>query len=57
MENSEKVEEEGKELRTAHIAHRTTPAIKKMLVDMAKQNYRSPARENERLIIEAFEKL
>ena len=54
MENPDK---DVKELRTAHIVHRTTPAIKKMLVDMAKQNYRSPARENERLIIEAFEKL
>jgi len=46
-----------KELRTANIAHRTTPAIKKMLLALAEKGYRSPARENERLIIEAYEKL
>ena len=46
-----------KELRTAKIEHRTTPAIKKMLKELAEKGYRSPARENERLIIEAYEQI
>lgn len=44
-------------LKTASISHRTTPAIKEMLEELAKRGYRSAARENERLIIEAYEKL
>ncbi len=53
MENSESQ----KELRTVKIEHRTTPAIKQMLNELAAKNYRSPARENERLITEAYQKL
>lgn len=45
------------ERRTANIAHRTTPVIKKMLEELAKRGYRTTARENERLIIEAYKQL
>jgi len=45
------------ERRTANIAHRTTPEIKKMLEELARRGYRTTARENERLIIEAHQAL
>lgn len=43
-----------KELRSVKIEHRTTPAIKQMLTDLAQKGYRTAAQENERLIIQAF---
>ncbi len=46
-----------KELRTAKIEHRTTPAIKEMLERLAEKGYRTLARENDRLIVEAYKKL
>ncbi len=46
-----------KETRTTKIEYRATPAIKAKLKKLADLGYRSPARENERLIIEAFDKL
>jgi len=46
-----------KERRTVMIAIRTTPAIKRMLEELALKGFRSAARENERLIIEAHSKL
>jgi len=52
-----KPKDKDSERRTAKIEHRTTPTIKSMLAELAKKGYRSPARENERLIIEAFQKI
>ena len=46
-----------KTLRSVTITYRTTPAVKEMLVALADKGYRSPARENDRLIIEAYSKL
>ena len=46
-----------KETRTVKIEYRTTPAVKDKLKKLADLGYRSPARESERLIIEAYEKL
>lgn len=56
MENSDSKNQD-KESRSSKIEHRTTPAIKQMLATLAEKGYRSPARENERLIIEAYQKL
>jgi len=52
-----KIKHKENELRTEKIEYRTTPTIKQMLIKLAEKGYRSPARENERLIIEAYEKL
>ena len=43
--------------KSTAISHRTTPEIKQMLEGLASRGFRSPARENERLIVDAFEKL
>jgi len=52
-----KPNKKNKALRTATITLRTTPAVKEMLAALAEKGYRSPARENDRLIIEAYLKL
>lgn len=43
--------------RTVTVSHRVTPDLKKMLEELARRNFRSTAREIERLIVEAYKKL